>query len=226
MEKSEMEDWLNRFNIPISQAFRLSYPVRDKTLQEDAATSLESFLRELEVHRVASCTANDGDAANLFLGLCSYANSMIKVLRMWLALRADHANEAWDALVSAQHAARAAMRAHRLCAAQMTDYRNYLNSLEDILFPPQQFVSSSLIVKSSDCSLCKAPYHECGHIAGFPYNGQFCVEIIRQVAGIDHVALVDCPNDKRCRVTCFPDGGFDVDSFTLRRSLREGKKDE
>jgi hypothetical protein len=144
---------------------------------------------------------------------------------MWQAIRADDPNDAWDALVGAQDSARAAMRAHRLCATHMNDYASYLDSLEHILFPPQQFVSSSLVVKNSDCSLCNAPYHECGHVAGLPYNGEFCVEIIRDVSAIDHVALVDFPDDKRCRTTSFSENGFDVDSFTLRRTPRDADKD-
>ena len=227
MEKNEVEEWLARFNKEINAAYRFSFPVRDKELQSEAAHSLDSFLKELESQRIDRRNAQDDvDGANLFLGLCCYARSMIHLLQMWIALRDDDANDAWDSLVGAQDSARAAMRAHQLCASNLSDYIAYLDSLEHILFPPQQFVSTAFTVRDSDCSLCNAPYHKCDHVAGLPYNGDFCVEVVRDAFGIDHVALVDFPDDKRCRTTSFSEGGYDVDSFTLRRTPRDSDKDK
>ncbi|HUG67369.1 MAG TPA: hypothetical protein VMM76_06440 [Pirellulaceae bacterium] len=107
----------------------------------------------------------------------------------------------------------------------MIDYLRHLDVLEHVLFPRQQFVSSSFVTKTSECSLCTAPFHECDHIAGFPYNGEFCVEIIHDVLAVDHVALVDFPDNKCCRTTSFSQDGFDVDSFTMRRIPRDKEKD-
>jgi len=225
MEKNKLEEWITDFNREIDAAYRYSFPVRDPELQAEAADALESYLSLLDSERLRLRAEEDSDRANLFLGLCCYARSVIQLLKMWLAIRNDDANEAWGLLVGAQESACAAMRAHRRCAAHMVDYSRHLDMLQHVLFPPQQFVSASFVLRTSECSLCTAPFHECDHIAGLPYDGEFCVEIIREVSAVDHVALVDSPHDKRCRVTSFSDGGFDVDSFTLRRTPREKEKD-
>ena len=107
----------------------------------------------------------------------------------------------------------------------MTDYVRHLDILEHVPFPRQKFLSSSFVLRSSDCSLCNGPFHECDHIAGFPYNGEFCVEIVRDVSAIDHVAIVDYPVDKRCWITSFSEDGFEVDPFTLRRAPRDNDRD-
>ena len=43
-------------------------------------------------------------------GMCCYARSVTQLLRMWIALRKDEPNDAWDSLVGAQNSACAAMR--------------------------------------------------------------------------------------------------------------------
>jgi len=226
MEKTDVIEWLTRFNEEINAAYRFSFPVRDKALKSATADSLNSFLDELESQRIDRRDAQDADGANLFLGLCCYARSMIQLLQMWIALRDDDAIDAWDSLVGAQDSARAAMRAHQLCASKLNDYIAYLDSMEQILFPPQQFVSFSYAVRDTDCSLCNAPYHKCDHVAGLPYNGEFCVEVIRKVSTVDQAAVADLPVDKRCRTTSFSEIGYDVDSFTLRRTHRDDDKDK
>lgn len=225
MEKTTIEVWLAEFNAQIDAAFRFSFPVRDRELQKEAADRLNEYLSGLDTERMRLHTVQDSDAANMFLAMGCYARSVIQLLRMWLAIRNDDPNTAWDLLISAQDSACAAMRAHRFCAAHMDEYSRHLEMLEHILFPRPQFVSSSFVIKTSECSLCNAPFHKCDHIAGFPYNGVFCVEVVHEVSAIDHVALVDFPADKRCRTTSFSENGYDIDSFTMRRTPHDEDKD-
>ena len=221
MEKTELERRLTEFNGRIDEAFRFSFPVRDPDLQQRAADDLAKYLETLEAEREKLRDQNDSYAANIFLGLCCYARSVIRLLHMWIAIRNDAPNEGWEALINAQTSACAAMRAHEMCSHHMRSYANHLDLLEHVIFPSQQFVSASFVLKSSKCSLCGSRFHECDHIAGFPYNGEFCSEIIDEVGAIDHVALVDHPYDKRCRTTSYSENGYNVDTFTLRRTKRE-----
>jgi hypothetical protein len=78
----------------------------------------------------------------------------------------------------------------------------HLVAIEKIIFPPQSFVSSGLVVRHQICSICGAEYGGCDHLAGKPYWGRFCCIITRGIEG-NHVALVKQPADKGCRVTHF-----------------------
>ena len=75
-----------------------------------------------------------------------------------------------------------------------------LSQYEELLFPPQAFMSAGFISDSLECSICGSPYAKCQHLRGRPYMGRFCEINHRNPRG-DHAALVDSPADKRCRVT-------------------------
>ena len=60
-----------------------------------------------------------------------------------------------------------------------------------------------MLVKYEECSICGHEYEDCEHLKGKPYMGKFCSVIVREVAELDHVAVVDHPADKRCRVMKF-----------------------
>lgn len=220
MEKSRLEEWLTEFNKQIDNAFRFSFPVRDLILQQEAVNKLEDYHTKVDEERLKLRQKKDSDSANMFLGMSCYTQSVIHLLKMWIAIREDDPDYAWDMLIGAEQCASASMRAHQNCAAHLVTYPNYLETLEHILFPKQQFASSSFLINNSECSLCSAPFHECDHIAGFPYNGEFCVEIVNDIADIDHVALVDHPDDKCCRTYSIVEDGYEVDLFTLKRIHR------
>jgi hypothetical protein len=94
-----------------------------------------------------------------------------------------------------------AMRAHRgfsSCAKRLAD----LQGMEKLLFPPQVFMSAGFLSSRLDCSICGQSTSDCDHLRGRPYMGQLCEFIHRQPQG-DHIALVEVPADKRCRVVSF-----------------------
>ncbi|NML91551.1 hypothetical protein HHL26_21165 [Sphingobium sp. TB-6] len=74
--------------------------------------------------------------------------------------------------------------------------------MEKWFFPPQVFMSAGLIVKRQECSLCGDDYEKCDHIAGRPYMGRLCAVVLKEVTP-DHVALVEAPANRRCRITAF-----------------------
>jgi hypothetical protein len=221
----DTEVWVERFNQETKEGLRHCYPVRDRQLQSAARERLHRFVDELNVERHRNSNCGTPHVANAFLALMCVARSILSCLDMWIALRDDRPEDAWGFLVEAQELARSAMRAHN-CCSHIGDHLEMLDAYEQILFPPQQFVSSSVVVGSTDCSICNGPYADCDHLTGLAYDGFFCSEIVRNISHVDHVAIVEYPDNKRCRATTFSEDGYDVNVMTLRRTPRQGDADE
>ena len=217
MDNKRIEAWLKRFNKRISHALSYSFPTRKIELQHQAAEELNRYLELLDKKRRKLRDENDSDAANLFLGLMCYAESVITLLNMWMAIRTDEPTLAWENLVDSQSSVRAAMRAHEICHHHLGGFVDHLLVVERIVFPDQQFVSPSFVVSKSSCSICDDDMYKCNHIPGFAYNGEFCVERVENISAADHVALVDHPEDKKRRITTIPKDDYHVDTFTLER---------
>lgn len=144
---------------------------------------------------------SDENSANLLLGFECAIGAVRSELLMWILLKRDMPNEAWDRMVAAQMACFDATRAHNGfadCERRLKD----LERLEGQIFPPQSFVSAGFVARRLDCSICGERYSRCEHLRGKPYMGRFCEVIHRDPRG-DHVALVKTPADKRCRIFSF-----------------------
>jgi len=70
--------------------------------------------------------------------------------------------------------------------------------------------------RSENCGICGSDYEDCGHVSGRAYMGRLCCRIVRQFASLDHVAIVEEPADKRCRVTHFSEGDKRRNKMTWR----------
>ncbi len=97
------------------------------------------------------------------------------------------------------------------------DLNSNLHACEKLLFPPQMFVSSALQYAWAECSICKGVYGECDHLSGSLYMGKVCTTIVHEITGVDHIAIVAEPDDKRLR---FPS---DVSSLTGRADKQHAK---
>lgn len=125
---------------------------------------------------------------------------------MWLLLKEGRADDAWNELVAAQGSLAFAVKAHEGFAHVDGNIRR-LDAIERLVFPPQVFLSSGLIVRSQICSICEKEYEDCDHVKGRPYMGEICT-ITLVPSAVDHVSIVDNPADKRCRILQFDvDGG-------------------
>jgi hypothetical protein len=142
---------------------------------------------------------------------------------MWLRLKQDDPDAAWDQLVDAQGQTILAVRAHE--GFRNLEHRHRrLEVIEQIVFPPQVFLSAGLIVKRQECSICQADYEDCEHIVGRPYMGEFCFRIL-QNAEAHHVSIVEEPANKRCRVLTFADDGGRRNRMTWRLEEIESSGD-
>ena len=77
--------------------------------------------------------------------------------------------------------------------------------------------SVEMKIQGSECSICKADYGDCPHIAGERYGGQTCVRIIERIEALSAVAIVARPAQPDARLTALP-----VDSDELRAALGPG----
>jgi hypothetical protein len=77
-----------------------------------------------------------------------------------------------------------------------------LHLVERVVFPPQTFVSAGFTIIEAKCNICDGVYGECNHIKNRVYMGRLCTRIITKWEP-DHVAIVDTPANKNCRIVSY-----------------------
>jgi hypothetical protein len=193
--------FVSTFNTKVKEAEIFLSIVRDSALQQEAIENLMVFSESIASEMATAIENKDEDYANLLLGRACVTSALVAELRMWLFLKQDKPDAAWDQLVTAQMASVAAVRAHP-GFAHLAEHNRKLEAIEHLVFPPQVFISSGMVVGKQECSICGAEYGDCDHLVGKPYMGRFCYIIAKDLF-LDHVAIVEHPADKRCRVQHF-----------------------
>jgi hypothetical protein len=206
-------EYIQAFNVALKQLSRYCYITRNSDLQRRANADLEDMLSSVTQEKTQAIAERDEHFANVLLGCEALIRACNAELKMYLLLKEDKPDEAWDELVVAQDGISAAMRADEGFADAAHQLRR-LQGAEKLLFPPQQFLSTGWIVKGEVCSICGSDYEDCEHIKGRPYMGQFCTVYLDQLE-VDHVSLVDEPASKHCRVTHIGPSGNRTNCLTL-----------
>lgn len=204
---------VEHFNKTIAEGVNHCSPARNIALQQQQCYLLEHLQRNATLNKCKAIELNVEGDANLFLGFECIMGAVLCELRMWILLKLDRADQAWDQLISAQIAAMDAIRAHE-SFSKTTIILKRLEDYEEVLFPPQSFVSAGFISKSIDCSVCNKEYSDCDHLRNKPYMGEFCDVIYRGITG-DHIAMVQFPADKRCRITSYKTSSGHQNKMTL-----------
>lgn len=176
---------------------------------------MHALIQRLEKYRQEAIETRDEKRANAAFVHLNIAAALLHHIQIWLMLKSDRMEEAWDQLVEAQNSLQSAMRFDQ--DDDLCDWYNKLLVAEKLLFPPQQFVSSSHTFEYAECSICNEVYGECEHIAGRLYMGQVCARRVCNITAADHVALVDHPRDKGCRWTKVKHNGYMYCTLTLRQ---------
>ena len=187
---------------------------RAKEFQLQSCQQLEELKAEASSLKKEMVKVHDEDSANALLSFEEMILALTSELKMWVALKEDDPNSAWDLLTDAQTAARTAMQAHSV-ANHLEKYLQRLNQLENLLFPPQTFFSPGMTIRYSECSICGSEYGECNHVVGRAYMGEMCVRIIKDFE-LREVSLVEEPANKRARMLSISDGGVKRDFLTWR----------
>src|ERR1700749_2513574 len=218
-----VEEFHKEFVALIENVEGLRFATRAKELQVEAIAQLQSFkakAKELKAEKVAEGIE---DLANRMLSYEQTLQALIQELRMWVALKEDKSDEAWDALIDAQIAARIAVRAHNI-SRHLWVFIKRLHALEKLLFPPVAFMSVGVLIKHSTCSICDSDYGDCDHLKGKVYMGEICGQVVRD-AKLLEVSIVPKPADKHCRILQFTDNGVTRDVLTWRVIPTQAEKD-
>lgn len=189
------------FNSLVKEVEVLLSIARSGELQREACRTLDAQSEKLANEKAKAIATRDEDLANLLLGCQCVNTSLLAELRMYLLLKEEKSDEAWDQLILAQDGAIDAIRAHPRFA-QLVHQNAKLEAIEHLVFPPQVFISSGFLAANQECSICSSEYGDCDHLLGKPYMGKFCYIIAKNLS-FDHAAIVDSPADKRCRVRSF-----------------------
>jgi hypothetical protein len=188
------------------------YPTRALELQRAAADAFADL--EKTALSLKSEAVRDGDedaAARLLMGEC-IAETLHARLRLWLAFRNGDMDAAWAWLVRAQNAATAGIRAHAL-GDQLRPLSLELQTIEDLVFPPQMFISTGWITRRSECTICAQPFGSCQHVNGRVYGGEFASRLVTEGEPLE-VSVVDVPDDKMCRAYTMTVDGIERDVLT------------
>ena len=205
---------LTEFNEAVKETGVFLSITRASELQQDALEALERLSPKIAEEKARAVKDKNEDYANMLLGCECVAAALIAELKMWILLKQEEPEAAWDQLVSAQNASLAAARAHDSFSHVAFHYQR-LEAIEQLVFPPQVFLSVGLIAKRQECSVCKCEYEDCEHLAGKPYMGQFCSIVVHETES-QEASIVEYPADKRCRIIDFSVEGGRRNRMTWR----------
>ena len=201
---SNHPEFVEEFNSLLKDAHDMCFITRNSQLQKETIDSLFKLQTRLNSLKTEFAEQGKEDIANLLLGYEFATQTLISELRMYLLLKQDQPDEAWDELISAQNSAIGAMRAHTGFSHLEGKVRQ-LEAIEELVFPSQVFLSTGVTLDEIECSICNANYQHCEHLKGKPYMGELCHLIVTK-ASLNEVSIVDNPADKRYRVTHSPSG--------------------
>lgn len=86
------------------------------------------------------------------------------------------------------------------CQFEIEDESNYFVTCPVSLAHNRVGLSTGMIVREAECSICHVDPEDCIHITGRIYDGQRCIRIIKR-ADILEVSLVARPNLPDARIT-------------------------
>lgn len=201
----------------------MSYATRAEEFQIDLIEKVNGTIDKVNSEKATAIEEKDERLANLLLAYSLILTGMSQTLQMWISLRNDNAASAWSCIVSAEMSFRLAGRVHdRATEIGSSELAGWALGLQDLLFPPQVFVSAGMTVFVSQCSICNIDYEECNHIAGNPYMGEIAVRNILD-AKLNEVSIVETPASKHCRILAISDRGGQRDVMTWRPHPNNGK---
>ena len=205
----------------LAEQHRYLYITRDEQVLAVQLVWLNEFKLAIESAKNGFIEAQSEEKANLWLSIEELCTAITCCIQMFLDLKANKPDSAWNCLVDAQNYAHWSCDKSHLLGGIPAEYVSYFNALEKILFPPQIFNSISAVA-TTKCGICDSPMPECDHIRGNAYMGKRCSEISTSLS-LDHVAIVYHPADKRCRIMHRGDG---EDKMVNIMTLLEESTDE
>ena len=220
MEWTSVKEMNMEVNQTVTNGLRLCYASCCHDLQIQEQHRQHALLEKLDKYRDQAVEEGNEEQANAAYINLNIVEAALNYIQLWLLVKDDRMEEAWDQLVDAQRSLECALKFIRNDLLQRLQME--LLALERLLFPPQQFVSSSLYFGFAECTICDKVYGECDHVAGRLYMGKMCAKRVREIGNVDHVALVDSPLDKGCRRTKVKRDGYMYCTLTYRQMEEAG----
>ena len=213
---NEFQDYLDRYKILTDKTKKLLFITVDIELQKSTLDELNTLIIDTIAWKEYGIKGEDENLANQQLAFEYILKALYAEMVMWINLKEDKMNAAWDNLIDAQSYCRTAIQAHKLAEPSET-YATRLLNIEKLIFPSQIFTSPGFLVKKARCSICNKDYAVCDHIVGRPYMGQICSKIIED-AHLLEVSIVIEPASKKARITTISDDdGNKIDYLTQKK---------
>jgi hypothetical protein len=225
MMKSKLSTFLKVFNDIVENNHQFLIFTRGIEFQKQAINEFESLLKKTQKLKRTMIKSKDEKSSNILLSLENLLSAYISELKMYVFLKEDDMDKAWESLVTAQYSIRTAFQADDIVSSYDGElYMEKLELIEVTFFPRQTFNSIEAIVEKSECSICGQDYGKCAHVKGRPYMGQICYRKITKMKLQGVSILVTNPANKMCRVIHFSDKGYMRDVLTWRITKDSKKK--
>ncbi|MBI3693643.1 MAG: hypothetical protein HY238_02220 [Acidobacteria bacterium] len=213
---------VHEFERVADEAQTLTFVTRATELQEQACCVVDMFLEKLAACKSTCVNAQDEAGANRILAMELSLGAVRAELQMWIELKRDSPEAAWNSLISAQGACEAAVAVRQQIGIEvggLTNLAEKLLFIERFVFPPQVFTSIGGAAGRRECSVCGKDYEMCEHIKGRAYMGQRCHTRLHDITR-GEVSIVTNPANKLCRITHFSDQGKMRNRMTWRLEER------
>ena len=198
MSTITIKELIEKYNTLIKDTLKCNFLVRATELQEKQIKKLIELKNLVKSVKYQVIEKGDESTANMLFHLQCVLNSYASVLEMWVLVKKDKPTDAWDKLIDARAYLSIAFRAAD-DRYGLDEFRARLEKIEETIVPRfSHYISWSAIIKGGKCTICGNDFDACEHIEDLVYWGKLCVRIQFEIIGLDHVALVEEPRDKRC----------------------------
>lgn len=183
--------------------YRASHPavvahLRQLDRQPQATFSLEAWKTRIERTRLRNARQPDAFFDDLYV-LDRCVDFLMAYARVWRLIGLSEFTASWDALQDALNLLRLIKR---FSAIDISFFENQLTELEHA-YPYNVFFSIGAVVAWFECSVCGEDMDSlaCPHRKGHLYRGKMAQAVAKGIVELDHVSMVEKPQDKRCVVS-------------------------
>jgi len=210
------DDLLKDLFSTLQDCERFCFLTKAEEFQLQSIKKLEFLKGRVLENKEKAISEKNEKMANVLLSAEYAIEALISELKMWIELKNEGYDKAWDLLVTAQDCIRNSFQANADTEFNFDGHSIKLFFIEKIIFPKFAFLSPGLVIESTRCSICNKNYDECTHIVGKAYMGKLCYQIVDKIKEIREVSIVESPANKHARITSFTEDGITRDILTWK----------
>ncbi len=186
----------------------------DSNIGLETSTKIENARDRLTVFAAQNSDGPDELFDDIYV-LGRYVDFFGHYGHVWRLIADESFAASWSKLQDALDSLRIVRRFSNI---DISGFEDQLVELEKT-YPYNVFFSIGVLVEHFECSICGQDIDsfECQHRKGELYRGRRAVGIARNLVSLDHVGMVDQPQDRRC-VVSYDDTG---EQFMVVRFLSE-----